>query len=89
MTRIEDLDLATVPFANDRLRRLRARSLKVLGRTIGTVDLSRIVGTMHSDYAGLHLGRTEAGTRHVGGKHHGCGGRLPAAETRRRQRASA
>lgn len=51
MTRIEDLCLEAVPFANDQLRGLSPRSIRRLNRFVGTVNLSRIVGTMHSNYA--------------------------------------
>lgn len=51
ITRIEDLCLDAVPFAKDRLRRLRPGSIRRLGSVVSAVDLSRVVGTMHNDYA--------------------------------------
>lgn len=56
MTRIEDLCLDAVPFAKDRLRRLSPGSIRELDRVVGTVDLSRVVGTMHSNYANRSWG---------------------------------
>lgn len=57
-TRIEDINLDTLPFANDILLYLDDTQISVTGPArFASVDLSKVVGTTHIDYAGRSWGQ--------------------------------
>jgi len=56
-TFLEGVDLETVPFSDDVLSYLDARSIDVGDPQVGSVDLSKVVGTTHRDYCGKTWGQ--------------------------------
>lgn len=56
LTLIEDIDVSTVPFSSSRLVYLDQRNIVANSTSIRTVDLSKVRGTTHPDYAGLSWG---------------------------------
>jgi len=56
-TLIEDIDLSTVPFADDVLTAFDAREFEFGERCIASVDLAKVAGTMHINYAGKTWGQ--------------------------------
>lgn len=51
-TLIEEMTLEEIPFANDILLYLDTQSIEVGESQMGSVDLSRVIGTTHQDYCG-------------------------------------
>lgn len=56
-TRIEDIDLADVPFADDLLEAFDERCFQIVETFVGSVDLSKVRGCYHPDYAGMTWGQ--------------------------------
>ncbi|MGO1500382.1 MAG: hypothetical protein ACTHWH_03745 [Marinobacter sp.] len=56
-TFLEEMDLEAVPFSDDALSYLDTRSIDVEEPHVGSVDLSRVVGTTHPDYCGKTWGQ--------------------------------
>jgi hypothetical protein len=55
-TRIEDIDLQDLPFATDILNELDTQKIEVGTPSVGSVNLSKVVGTTHPDYFGKAWG---------------------------------
>ncbi|MGB0893582.1 MAG: hypothetical protein ACPGUD_04185 [Parashewanella sp.] len=49
-TLIEDINLEDLPFSTDLLSELNVQKIKVGASYIGSVNLSKVVGTTHPDY---------------------------------------
>lgn len=56
-TLIEEMNLEEIPFANDKLSYLDTHRIEVGESQVGTVDLSRVIGTTHPDYCGMTWGQ--------------------------------
>ncbi len=56
-TLIEEMDVNDIPFFNDTLLYLDTQTIEVEKTRIGSVDLSRVVGTTHPDYHGKRWGQ--------------------------------
>ncbi|UTD55726.1 hypothetical protein [Halomonas sp. MS1] len=56
-TFLEEMDLETVPFSDNTLSYLDRRSIDVGEPQVGSVDLSKVVGTTHPDYCGKTWGQ--------------------------------
>ena len=56
-TLLEEMDLEAVPFSDDVLLYLDARSIHVGEPQVSSVDLSKVVGTTHPDYCGKTWGQ--------------------------------
>lgn len=64
-TNIEDLDIQSVPFAATKLAKYEPTKFDLISYRKGSIDLSKIVGCDHPDYAGLTWGVLKPSTRSI------------------------